>query len=278
MTITDDDATPTLSISDVTVNELDAPTNAVFTVSLSAASGQQVTVQFATADSTAQQPFDYTSQTGTVTFAAGETSKLITISVRGDNTDEQNETFQVNLTNATNATLAKAGGVATIIDDDLPGEVGASSLSGKVFADVNNSGTQDTGEKPMSGVTIQLADSTGTNIIRTTTTDASGSYFFLDLAPGNYTIIEQQPASMTDGKEIVGTQGGTSTTNDRIVVTLNESVDGSGNNFAEAAAQRSGVQAVVLGVQHQYDHDAAGSQSSRRGRCGCRSTLALTVR
>jgi large repetitive protein len=81
-TITDDDATPSLTINDVTVTEGNTgSTNATFTVTLSAASGQAVTVDFATANNTALAPGDYTAASGTLTFAAGETTKTITVSV-----------------------------------------------------------------------------------------------------------------------------------------------------------------------------------------------------
>ena len=106
-TITDDDAAPTLSINDVTVTEGNTGTvNATFMVTLSAASSQHVTVNFATADNTAIQPADYISSTGAMTFAPGETSKAITVSVKGDALDEASETFNVTLASPTNATIA----------------------------------------------------------------------------------------------------------------------------------------------------------------------------
>jgi LmbE family N-acetylglucosaminyl deacetylase len=118
-TITDDDATPTLAIGDVTVTEGNAGTvNAVFTVSLSAASGRTVTANYAAANSTATAPADFTAASGTVTFAAGSTSQTVTVPVVGDLLDEANETFAVNLTAPVNATIADAQGVGTITDDD----------------------------------------------------------------------------------------------------------------------------------------------------------------
>ncbi len=118
-TITDDDPLPTLSINDVTVTEGNSGTvNANFTVSLNAPSGRPVTVDFATANGTAQAPGDYRPEAATVTFAAGQTTKPVTVQVNGDLLDEANETYFVNLTNPTNATIADGQGLGTITDDD----------------------------------------------------------------------------------------------------------------------------------------------------------------
>jgi hypothetical protein len=120
-TITNDDTAPTLSINDVTVLEGNAgTTNAVFTVTLSAASGQTVTVLASSADGTATSPSDYTVLPPTlVTFAPGETTKTITVAVNGDTVAENNETFFVNLNVPTNATIADNQAVGTITNDDI---------------------------------------------------------------------------------------------------------------------------------------------------------------
>ncbi|TXT36917.1 MAG: Calx-beta domain-containing protein, partial [Planctomycetota bacterium] len=120
-TITDNDSAPSLSIDDITVTEGNSGTkSASFTVTLSAVSGQAVTVNFATANQSAVASSDFTARTGSVTFAAGETTKLVTIQSAGDSFDEPDETFAVNLSNATNATLADTQGIAIISDDDPP--------------------------------------------------------------------------------------------------------------------------------------------------------------
>ena len=76
-TITDDDAAPTISVNDATENAGEV----IFTVSLSAASGKTITVDYATADGTSTAGVDYTAKTGTLTFAAGETTKTVTVTV-----------------------------------------------------------------------------------------------------------------------------------------------------------------------------------------------------
>jgi hypothetical protein len=120
-TIVNDDGLPTLSINNVTVTEGNAgtTTSAVFTVSLSAASAQTVTVHYGTADGTATVANnDYIATSGTLTFAAGARSQTLSVTVNGDNVKESPETFYVSLSNPTNATIATARGRATIANDD----------------------------------------------------------------------------------------------------------------------------------------------------------------
>jgi hypothetical protein len=114
-------AASTISINDVSANEGNAGTTAFnFTVSLSAAQPASVTVDFATADGTATvADNDYAAASGTVTFAPGDTSQTVTVQVNGDTTFEPNETFFVNLSNATgNASIADNQGLGTIVNDD----------------------------------------------------------------------------------------------------------------------------------------------------------------
>ena len=112
-TITDDDAAPSLSIDSPRVDEGDSGSvSLAFTVSLSAASGKQVTVGYAEGTGgTATAGTDYTAlASGTLTFAAGETGKTVTVSVTGDTTDEANETVVVSLSGAANAAISTASG------------------------------------------------------------------------------------------------------------------------------------------------------------------------
>jgi len=139
LTITDNDAAPTLSINDLSQAEGNAGTSSfTFTATLSAASGQTVTANYATADGTAQAPGDYLSANGLISFAPGETSKPITITVNGDPQSEANETFLVNLSNASNATLGKAQGTGSIVNDDNvpPPTVQFSQASSNVSEDL----------------------------------------------------------------------------------------------------------------------------------------------
>lgn len=110
---------PTLSINNINVTEGNTgTTNATFTVTLSAASTSAVTVNYATANGTATSGSDYTLTTGTLTFNPGNISKTLTVPVTGDTTFETNETFFVNLSSATNATIADNQALGTILNDD----------------------------------------------------------------------------------------------------------------------------------------------------------------
>ena len=111
---------PTLTINDLTITEGNAGTSvATFNVQLSASS-QTVTVNYATANNTATAGSDYVAASGTVTFAPGQQSQPVNITINGDTTFEPNESFNVNLSSATNASIADSQGVGTIVDDDAP--------------------------------------------------------------------------------------------------------------------------------------------------------------
>lgn len=119
-TILDNDAPPSLAVSDVTQPEGTGGTAPfVFNVSLSAPSGKTVTVTATTADGTATAPADYASRSSLLTFAPGTTTVPFSVDVVGDIVDEPNETFFVDLTGPTNATVGDGQGVGTIGDDDV---------------------------------------------------------------------------------------------------------------------------------------------------------------
>jgi hypothetical protein len=108
-----------LSINNVSANEGSSGTTAFnFTVALSGANSQTVTVNYSTENGTAVSPADYQSTSGSLSFAPGETSKTVTVLVNGDTEFEANETFRVILTNVVNATITNVFGTGTILNDD----------------------------------------------------------------------------------------------------------------------------------------------------------------
>ena len=79
-----------------------------------------MTVSFRTVNGTATTgDNDYVARTGTLTFAPGETTKTITIEVKGDNKRESDESFYLDLSgNSSNSVLDKRRGIGTILNDD----------------------------------------------------------------------------------------------------------------------------------------------------------------
>ena len=94
LTITDNDNAPTISIADTTIPNENAVVRTT-AVTLSAASEKTVTVQYATANGTATATNDYISATGTLSFAPGDTSKTVPVTIVQDTLDELNETFSL---------------------------------------------------------------------------------------------------------------------------------------------------------------------------------------
>jgi hypothetical protein len=169
-TVTD----PTVSIGDVTLLEGTTGTSeAIFTVSLNSASDQTVTVDYATANGIATAPADYTAASDTLTFAAGETTKQVEVSVIGDSLDEPGESFLVNLTNAANATLGDNQGVGTIIDDDPTPSL---SIDDKTVA-----------EGAVAAFTVTLSAASGLPV-SVDYASANGTA----IAPGDYDVVEGQ--------------------------------------------------------------------------------------
>ena len=120
-TITNDDTAPlpALSVADATVSEGNSGVkDLAFTVSLSAAATGPVTVAYVTNNGTATAGSDYTAASGTLTFAAGETSKVVHVQVSGDTAVEGNETLTLTLASPSGATIADGTAIGTITNDD----------------------------------------------------------------------------------------------------------------------------------------------------------------
>ena len=114
------DDEPRLSIGDAVATEGNSGTTLLtFTVTLSAAQGEAVTVDYATVDGTAIAGEDYLAAFGTLTFAPGETTMSFTVEVLADATGELDETLFVNLSGASSyAFVADGQGRGTVLDDD----------------------------------------------------------------------------------------------------------------------------------------------------------------
>lgn len=121
-TITNDDATgpATFSVDDPVITEGDSATSQlVFTVTRSGSTEDAVSVDAGTLSGTATPPSDYyTKSPFTLDFAAGRTTRIVKVAIRGDLVAEPEETFSLELSDPVGATITDASGVATIVDND----------------------------------------------------------------------------------------------------------------------------------------------------------------
>jgi hypothetical protein len=120
-TIVNDDTppSPAASVNDVAIAEGNGGVTYLnFTVTLSFAPTGPVTIDYSTANGTATAGSDYLAVAGTLNFAAGETVKTVSVPIIGDTVPEDTETFTLNLSNASGATIADNQGIGTITNDD----------------------------------------------------------------------------------------------------------------------------------------------------------------
>jgi len=178
--------TPSLSINDVSKSEGNSgTTDYTFTVTLSsAAPAGGVTFDIATADGTAQdndpvgEDADYVSNSLTgQTIAAGATTYQFTVQVNGDENYESNESYFVNVTNVTGATVADGQGEGTIVNDDLAPTAAPVSIAGRIT-------TRD--GRGVSGATVSVMDQNG--VAFSVRTDSQGFYLF-ESVPGGLSYV-----------------------------------------------------------------------------------------
>ena len=149
------------------------------------------------------------------------------------------------------------------------GELLSGSLSGFVYYDADNDGSKDTGEAAIKAtVTLTGTDDLGKPVSATIESAAdTGAYSFTDLRPGTYAITETQPAGYLDGKDTIGTPGGTATNDKFSEVALGAGVNGANNNFGEL------LSGSLSGFVY-YDADNDGSKDT--GEAAIKATVTLT--
>ena len=106
-----------ISVADASVEEA-AGASLAFVVTLSRAASGTVTVDYSTADGSAQAGADYTAASGTVSFQAGESSKTIQVAILDDSHDEEEETLTLTLSNASGGRLTDSEATGTIENHD----------------------------------------------------------------------------------------------------------------------------------------------------------------
>ncbi|MFN7285961.1 MAG: beta strand repeat-containing protein, partial [Dolichospermum sp.] len=239
-TITNDDLLPNLNLSaNQTIVEGNTnPQNVTYTVTLSNASTQTITVQYATANGTAIAASDYTSTSGTLTFNPGVTSQVINIPILNDSLNEANETFTLNLASPINASLGTAKTATTTITDTLsasvtttlPGGVENLTLTGTTAIN----GTGNANNNVFQG---NSANNTLTGL------DGNDTYRFLaNTALGRDTITE----TTTGGIDNLDFTGTTAAVNVNLGVATSQTVNSnlklilSANNVIENATGGTG--------------------------------------
>jgi hypothetical protein len=122
--------------------------------------------------------------------------------------------------------------------------VSPSILSGMVFEDFNDDGQVDFGELGIAGVMVTLTgtDDLGRPVNLSQQTGTDGSYLFTNLLPGSYTLTEAQPAGYTQGRDSVGTAGGSLVATDQFSVPLGQGATGINYNFGERPPAGAAVQ------------------------------------
>ncbi|MBF0371201.1 MAG: cadherin domain-containing protein [Magnetococcales bacterium] len=191
--------TVSLSVGDTQVTE---GNSAQFTVTLSQAGSQEISVAFATQDDTASSPDDYGASSGTVTFTVGETTQTITVPAVDDGVDEMDETFLVSLTNPINATITDDSGTGTILDretggeenEEMPEEIGNTNT-----APTASGGSLTTDANTVGDGTLAGSDPDGDSLTFSIVSNGSlGSAEVTDTATGAFSYT---PNSNADGSD-----------------------------------------------------------------------------
>jgi hypothetical protein len=182
-TIQDNDGPPTVVFSGAPYSEWESVGTATVTVTLSVASGKSVTVTYGTSDGTATTADgDYSSASGQLVFAPGETTKSFGVGITGDGRDEPAETVNLELSGAVNAGGAPTSTTLTIQDDDDPPTVDFSSATYSVGEDAGMA-TIIVTLNAASGLTVTVEYST-TNGTATAGEDYAGTFGTLVFTPG----------------------------------------------------------------------------------------------
>jgi hypothetical protein len=160
---------------------LESSGTATVTVNLSTASGQQVTVDYATSNGSAAAGSDYTATSGTLNFAPGETSKSFFVPILDDGGTEGDETVNLTLSNPAGATLGVPNpAILTIVDDEGPVSVNFTPATYTVDEAIGSATITATLSRPeaVNTITVNYATSNGTATAPGDYTATSGTLTF----------------------------------------------------------------------------------------------------
>ena len=190
MTISDDEAVPSLSLTPLDAAESNGSTQ--MQVITATASAYDITFNYSTTDGTAAAGTHYTSSSSSGTITAGSLSETISIPVIDDSNDNSDRTFtfnisSANLSNGTVATISESSDTATIIDDDLDISInditvsenaGTATVTVTVANGPSLSSYVDVDYTTVNGTATAGSDFTATSgTVRITSSDAGPIYF-----------------------------------------------------------------------------------------------------
>lgn len=228
----------------------------MFTVTLSAMSGRDVTVNVATSNLTATAGTDYTATTMTpLTISAGATTAPFSVPVGNDSLDEFDETFRATLSGPVNATIADSRGDATITNDDSANAATVSIVANPAFVT----------EGGLASFTISLSQASGKTIsVRATTTNGTATAGSGDFTnPGNQTFTFVEGGATTDTYTVQTTDDSndeSDSVNETFSVTLsnfvNTSISGTNPAVGEIADNDADNTSLGLSIS-----DVTGTES-----------------
>jgi len=185
---TNDSAILSFSVTTNLVSETNG--TLTLTVNRTGTTNNAVTVDFTTTNVTASAGSDYTATNGTLSFAAGETSKTFTTDLIDDDTQENTETFRIVLSNPVDATIAIGTNTVTISDDDVStvgftaGTTATAETNGTVTLTVVRSGATNT------TVTLDFTTTNATALAGSDYTATNGTFTFNPGETTNAVTIE----------------------------------------------------------------------------------------
>jgi len=177
-------ATPSVGLSATEYAAADAGGSLTVTVVRAGGTAGAVTVQYATADGTAKSSADYTSTSGTVSFASGEATKTFTIAIAANTSITGNKNFKIVLSNPTGGVTLAPGTATVVIHDDEVAAFGSGSLkfSRSAYDGFESQGKVEITVQRTGGargkVTVQYSTSNGTAAAGRDYTAASGTLTF----------------------------------------------------------------------------------------------------
>ncbi|WP_127996246.1 Calx-beta domain-containing protein [Piscinibacter defluvii] len=284
-------AQPRISVSDMVVGEGIGYVDVV--VSLSAPGLSPVSVNYATANATANAGTDFVGRSGTLNFAAGETTKVVRIEIGGSGSNEGFETFYLNLSGATNATISQATAQIGIVDNEpvvgTPGlvvrDVVVDEKAGSASFVVMLGGPN--GQSSSSPVSVSYSTANGSASAGSDYSATSGTLTFepgesaktitVDIADDgnpegferiNFTLSNAIGATIVDGRAVAEIGASDAATVATPGISATDTVVGEGDGHVDIVVSLSAPSTAPVSVNYATTNAGAASGTDFLGRNG----------